>query len=38
MINYIMKNKIIYIYYPSFEKGGIAKILIKLINFLLKKL
>lgn len=37
MINYIMKNKIIYIYYPSFEKGGIAKILIKLINFLLKR-
>ena len=32
-----MKNKIIYIFYPSFENGGIAKILIKLINFLLKK-
>ena len=33
-----MKNKIIYIFYPSFENGGIAKILIKLINFLLEKI
>ena len=32
-----MNNKIIYIFYPSFENGGIAKILVKLTNYLLKK-
>ena len=33
-----MKNKTtVYIYYPSFQKGGIAKILINLVNYFLKK-
>lgn len=32
-----MKNRLIYIFYPSFEIGGIGKILVKLINFLIKK-
>ena len=31
------KNKII-IYYPSYEKGGIAKVLINLVNFFAKRI
>ena len=33
-----MTNKKVFFFYPSFENGGATKILINVINYLLKKM